>query len=56
MTIRLDIPTLTTPRLVLRGFRAEDWDDYGRLNADPAFRRFLGDGTVLSRNEAWTQM
>lgn len=49
------IPTLTTDRLVLRGFRAEDWDDYAAMNADPSVRRWLG-GKLLSREESWAQM
>jgi RimJ/RimL family protein N-acetyltransferase len=51
----MDIPTLTTTRLVLRGFRADDWDDYATLNADPAVRRWLG-GNLLDREQSWTQM
>lgn len=50
------IPTLRTPRLLLRPFSAADWDGFAALNADADFRRFLGDGRVLSRDEAWTQM
>ncbi|MDR3529133.1 MAG: GNAT family N-acetyltransferase [Rhodopila sp.] len=49
------IPTLTTARVVLRSFRASDWDDYARMNADPRVRRWLG-GDLLSREQAWTQM
>ena len=51
----MDIPTLTTDRLVLRGLRAGDWDDYAAMNADPEVRRWLS-GTLLSREEAWDQM
>jgi RimJ/RimL family protein N-acetyltransferase len=51
----MDIPTLTTDRLVLRGLRASDWDDYAAMNADPEVRRWLS-GTLLSREEAWEQM
>jgi RimJ/RimL family protein N-acetyltransferase len=51
----MDIPTLTTDRLVLRGFRASDWDDYAAMNADPAVREWLS-GKTLSREEAWAQM
>jgi len=54
--MQLEIPTLTTPRLVLRGFQAKDWPAFAALNADRAFRRYLGDGQVLSANDAWTQM
>jgi RimJ/RimL family protein N-acetyltransferase len=51
----MDIPTLTTDRLVLRGLRASDWDDYATMNADPEVRRWLS-GTLLSREQAWEQM
>jgi RimJ/RimL family protein N-acetyltransferase len=51
----MEIPTLTTDRLVLRGFKASDWADYAAMNADPAVRRWLG-GNLLSREQAWAQM
>ena len=47
----MDIPTLTTDRLVLRGLRASDWDDYAAMNADPLVRQWLS-GTLLSRAQA----
>ena len=50
----MDIPTLTTERLVLRAFRASDWDDYSELNADPFVRQWLG-GNLLTREQSWTQ-
>ncbi len=49
------IPILTTPRIVLRGFRAGDWDSYAAMTADAAVREFLG-GNLLSRQQAWTVM
>jgi RimJ/RimL family protein N-acetyltransferase len=51
----MDIPTLTTARLVLRAFRASDWEDYTALNADPAVRQWL-DGNLLTREQSWTQL
>jgi len=51
----MDIPTLTTNRLVLRGFRAGDWHAYAAMNADPAVRTWLG-GALLSGEQAWAQM
>jgi RimJ/RimL family protein N-acetyltransferase len=33
---------LTTPRLVLRAFRAEDLKPYATMNADPEVMRYLG--------------
>jgi RimJ/RimL family protein N-acetyltransferase len=49
------IPKLTTNRLVLRAFRASDWDAYAAMNADPAVREWLG-GNLLSREQSWAQM
>jgi RimJ/RimL family protein N-acetyltransferase len=51
----MDIPTLTTDRLVLRALRASDWDAYAAMNADPAVRQWLG-GNILSREQAWQQI
>jgi RimJ/RimL family protein N-acetyltransferase len=52
----IEIPTLTTDRLLLRPFRDEDLDTYAEICADPEVMRYLGDGKVLSRAEAWRQM
>lgn len=51
----MPIPTLITDRLVLRGFRATDWDAYAAINADPAVNQWLG-GKPISREHSWTQM
>jgi ribosomal-protein-alanine N-acetyltransferase len=51
----MSIPTLTTSRIILRGFRASDWDAYAALNADPAVRAGL-DGKLLTREQSWSQM
>ena len=48
--------TLRTGRLVLRMFREEDLDEYAALAADPEVTRHLGDGSTLSRADAWRQM
>jgi RimJ/RimL family protein N-acetyltransferase len=45
-----------TPRLRLRLFRPEDLDPYAAMCADPDVMRFLGDRTVLSREDSWRQM
>jgi RimJ/RimL family protein N-acetyltransferase len=51
----MDIPTLTTKRLILRSFRTSDWNDYAAMNADPLVRQGLG-GILLTREQAWAQM
>ncbi|HEU4630863.1 MAG TPA: GNAT family N-acetyltransferase [Gemmatimonadaceae bacterium] len=50
------IPRLTTPRLLLREFRPDDFEAYAAMMADPEVMRFLADGRPLSRAEAWRQM
>ena len=55
MSTRFEIPTLRTPRLVLRAFAAADWDAYAAMEAEPDVRRYRG-GNTLSRAEAWTSM
>ncbi|HEY6328507.1 MAG TPA: GNAT family N-acetyltransferase [Blastocatellia bacterium] len=48
--------TLETERLQLRHFREEDLDAYAEICADPVVMRYLGEGKILSRAEAWRQM
>jgi RimJ/RimL family protein N-acetyltransferase len=48
--------SLETERLRLRMFREDDLDAYARICADPEVMRYLGEGKVLSRAEAWRQM
>jgi RimJ/RimL family protein N-acetyltransferase len=52
----LEIPRLTTERLLLRGFSQDDFEAYAAMMADPAVTRFVGEGRTLSRAEAWRQM
>jgi RimJ/RimL family protein N-acetyltransferase len=47
---------LETARLRLRHFRAADLDSYAALCADPEVMRYVGDRSVLSREDAWRQM
>jgi RimJ/RimL family protein N-acetyltransferase len=47
---------LETERLILRMFRDEDLDRYASFCADPDVMRYLGEGKVLTRPEAWRQM
>lgn len=55
MTTTIEIPTLHTERLVLRAFRAGDWDRFAMMESNPEVRRYRG-GNLLSREEAWTSM
>jgi RimJ/RimL family protein N-acetyltransferase len=47
---------LETARLRLRHFRAADLNPYAALCADPEVMRYVGDRSVLSREDAWRQM
>jgi RimJ/RimL family protein N-acetyltransferase len=49
-------PTLQTDRLLLRTFRDDDLDEYAAIAADPDVMRYLGDGTPLTREDAWRQI
>ena len=48
----MDVITLETDRLTLRGWRNEDFEAYAELCADQEVMRFLG-GKPLDRLEAW---
>ncbi len=51
--VKLEMPTLETERLLLREFRLSDFDVFADLMADPIFRRYLGKGDPLNRENAW---
>ena len=50
------IPRVTTDRLLLRAFTADDFSAYAPIMADPDVTRFLGEGRPMARAEAWRQM
>jgi RimJ/RimL family protein N-acetyltransferase len=52
----MQIPEITTERLLLRGLREDDLDAYAAMMADPQVTQFLGDGKPVSRADAWRQL
>jgi RimJ/RimL family protein N-acetyltransferase len=49
----IDIPFVSTERLLLRPFDASDLDSFANMNADPEVVAFLGNGQPVDRNESW---
>src|SRR5262245_46028401 len=52
----MQIPQITTDRLLLREFRVEDFEPYAEMMADPRVVQYLGEGRPLSRVDAWRQL
>jgi RimJ/RimL family protein N-acetyltransferase len=52
----ITVPTLRSDRLILRGFRESDLDEYAAMMGNPAITRFLGTGLPRSRGETWEAM
>lgn len=50
------IPTLRTPRLVLRAFHERDLEPYAAMCADEEVMRYIGPGGPTDRAGAWRQM
>lgn len=46
------IPTLITPRLILRAYRLDEFEAYAAMWAEASVTRFIG-GQPLSREAAW---
>ncbi len=47
---------LETPRLLLRQYRDADLDAYAAMVADPEVMSYIGDGSIVSREDAWRKM
>lgn len=52
----VEVPVVDTPRLMLRPWRDDDVDPYAAMCADPEVMRHMGDGSTLTREDAWRQM
>jgi RimJ/RimL family protein N-acetyltransferase len=52
----VNVPEVHTERLVLRGFREDDLDQWAAISADPEVTRWVGDPEGLSREDAWRHM
>lgn len=50
----MDIPTIETGRLILRGHTPEDFPAYAAMWADPVVTRFIG-GAPLAEEDAWAK-
>ena len=46
------VPVLETPRLLLRGYKLEDFEPFAAMRADPTVYRFIG-GSPISGEDAW---
>lgn len=52
----IEIPRLSTDRLLMRAFKPADFEAYAEMMGDGDVSRHLMDGRPLSRAEAWRQM
>ena len=50
------LPRLETARLVLRGLEEDDLDGYATMTGDGEVMRYIGDGHVLDRDQAWREI
>ena len=48
----MDIPTIETERLILRGYTPDDFDAFAAMWADPDVVHFIG-GRSFTREQSW---
>lgn len=47
---------IETERLILRGWRPDDFEDFARISADPEVMRYMANGQPATRPQAWRAM
>lgn len=52
----MDIPVLVTDRLRLRGWSLDDLPAFTRLNANPDFMTYFGNGQPITQTDSWKVM
>jgi RimJ/RimL family protein N-acetyltransferase len=52
----VNVPEVRTDRLLMRGWRDEDLDEWAAICTDPEVTRWVGDDGGLSREDAWRRM
>ena len=51
-----EVPILTTARLILRGYRLEDFGAMAAMWSDPETVRFIGKGEPLGKDAVWARL
>ena len=51
-----EVPILTTARLILRGYRLEDFGAMAAMWSDPDTVRFIGKGEPLAEDAVWARL